>query len=36
MLTDHGNDFRDIRLFTAGIIFLGTPHQGSEAAVYDV
>ncbi len=36
MLTDHGNDFRDIRLSTAGIIFLGTPHQESEAAVYDV
>ena len=34
MLADHGNTFRDIRLSTAGIIFLGTPHQGSEAAVY--
>ena len=36
MLADHGNDFKDIRLSTAGIIFLGTPHQGSEAAVYEV
>ena len=34
VLADHGNTFRDIRLSTAGIIFLGTPHQGSEAAVY--
>lgn len=30
----HGNDYRDVRLSTAGIIFLGTPHQGSEAAEY--
>ena len=36
MLADHGNDFRDIRLFTAGIIFLETPHQESDAAVYGV
>ena len=36
VLADHGNTFRDIRLSTAGIIFLGTPHQGSEAAVYSV
>ena len=36
VLADHGNTFRDIRLSTAGIIFLGTPHQGSEAAVYGV
>ena len=36
MLTDHDNDFRDIRLFTAEIIFLETPHQGSDAAVYGV
>ena len=36
VLADHGNTFRDIRLSTARIIFLGTPHQGSEAAVYGV
>ncbi len=35
-MADHGDDFRDIRLSTAGIIFLGTPHQGSDAAVYGV
>ena len=34
MLAVHGNTFRDIWLSTAGIIFLGTPHQGSEAALY--
>ena len=34
VLADHGNTFRDIRLSTASIIFLGTPHQGSDAAVY--
>lgn len=33
-MANHGHEFRDIRLSTAGIIFLGTPHQGSEAAVY--
>jgi len=36
VLTDHDNDFRDIRLFTSEIIFLETSHQGSDAAVYDV
>ena len=30
----HGKQYNDIRLSTAGIIFLGTPHQGSGAAVY--
>lgn len=35
-MADHGDTYRDIRLSTAGIIFLGTPHQGSEAAVYGV
>lgn len=30
----HGTKYSDIRLSTAGIIFLGTPHQGSEAAAY--
>ena len=36
MLADHGHDFRDIRLSTAGIIFLGTPHQETKAAVFGV
>ena len=36
MIADHSNNFRDIRLSTAGIIFLGTPHQESEVAVYGV
>ena len=35
-MADHGDTFKDIRLSTAGIIFLGTPHQGSDAAVYVV
>ena len=30
----HGEKYSDIRLSTAGMIFLGTPHQGSGAAVY--
>ena len=30
----HGAHYSDIRLSTAGIVFLGTPHQGSEAAKY--
>ena len=33
VLADHGDGFRDFGLTTAEIIFLGTPHQGSEAAV---
>lgn len=36
MLADHGDTYRDIRLSTAGIIFLGTPHEGSDAAIYGV
>ena len=36
VLAVHGNTFRDICLSTAGIIFLGTPHQGSDATVYGV
>ena len=35
-MADHGNTFSDIRFSTVGIIFFGTPHQGSEAAVYGV
>lgn len=36
VLADHGDTYRDIRLSTAGIIFLGTPHEGSDAAIYGV
>ena len=36
VLAVYGNTFRDIWLSTAGTIFLGTLHQGSEAAVYGV
>ena len=36
VLADHGNTFSDIRQSTAGILFLGTPHQGSDSAVYGV
>ena len=36
MLANHGDDFSNIRLSTAGIIFLGTPHHGSDAALYGV
>ena len=34
MIAKHGGDFSDIPLSTAGIVFLGTPHYGSDAAVY--
>ena len=34
MVAVHGELYSDIRLSLAGIIFLGTPHQGSEAAKY--
>ena len=33
-MASHGERFRDLRLSLAGIIFLGTPHQGSDAAGY--
>ena len=36
VLADHDNTFSDIRLSTVGIIFLRTPHQGSDTAVYSV
>ena len=34
MVAVHGEKYSDIRSSLAGIIFLGTPHQGSEAAKY--
>lgn len=36
MLANHGDIFSDIGLATAGLIFLGTPHRGSDAASYGV
>ena len=33
-MADHGDNFKDLRLSVAGIVFLGTPHQGSDAAGY--
>ena len=35
-MANHDKIFSDIKLSTTGIIFLGTPHQGSDAAVYDL
>ena len=34
MLANHGDEFRNIRSSTTGIVFLGTPHAGSDAALY--
>lgn len=36
MLANHGDTFIDIRLSTAGIVFLGTPHDGSDIAAHGV
>ena len=33
-MANHGDTFKDIKMATAGILFLGTPHQGSSAAEY--
>ena len=33
-MANHGDTFKDIRMAIAGIIFLGTPHQGSSTAEY--
>ncbi|GAW21162.1 hypothetical protein ANO14919_106790 [Xylariales sp. No.14919] len=33
-IADHGDDYADIRLSVAGIIFLGAPFRGSDLAVY--
>lgn len=32
MLANLGDKYRDIKLSTVGILFLGTPHAGSDAA----
>jgi hypothetical protein len=34
VLANHRKDFNDLRSSVAGIIFLGTPFQGSDAATY--
>ncbi|KAL9099731.1 MAG: hypothetical protein Q9163_004809 [Psora crenata] len=36
VLANHGDEYKNIRLSTAGIVFLGTPHQGCDAAGYGV
>ena len=33
-MANHSNIFKDLRPSVAGIVFLGTPHQGSDAAGY--
>ena len=33
-MANHSEIFRDLRLSVAGIVFLGTSHQGSDAAGY--
>ncbi len=33
-MANHNEIFKNLRLSVAGIIFLGTPHQGSDAAGY--
>lgn len=35
-MANHGESFKEIRMATAGILFLGTPHQGSSAVEYGV
>lgn len=34
MIATHHQDFTDLRLSVAGIIFLGAPFEGSDAAFY--
>ena len=36
VLANHRDIFKDIKIATAGILFLGTPHQGSSAAEYGI
>jgi hypothetical protein len=31
VLANHGDKYKDIKLSTAGILFLGTPHSGSDS-----
>ena len=33
-MANHNEIYRDLKLSVVGIIFLGTPHQGSDAADY--
>ena len=33
-MANHSKNFNDLRLSVTGIVFLGTPHQGSDTAGY--
>ena len=33
-MANHSETFKDLKLSVVGIVFLGTPHQGSDAAEY--